>query len=209
MNQLSIRNVAPAEILEMMLALEPNAARAMQLSSAIGAQILPYQAAALYWLASDYNLDGSHIVEIGTYHGYSASIIAQAAKRAQVMTLNPNATEMALARNNLAAHINVTAIAMASWDYYPAAPCNLDMVFVDGNHKRAKRDLPWWNLIAFGGLMLFHDYTEVGCMPVVAAVDSLCAMLHKDGPDVVLIDSNGVGMAGVYKDRYIGWPGVR
>ena len=209
MNQLSIRNVAPAEILEMMLALAPDAEQAMVFASGIKKQILTYQAAALYWLASEYDLDGSRIIDICTYHGYSASILAQAAKRAQITTLNPRTDETLHARANLKLYRNVTFIKMASWDYYPAAPCNLEMVFVDGDHKRTWRDLPWWNLIAFGGLMLFHDYTPGIEGRVVAAVDKLCAALHKDGPDVVIIDSNGVGMAGIYKDQYIGWPGVR
>jgi predicted O-methyltransferase YrrM len=209
MKQLDIRNVAEAEILEMMLTLAPNAGPAIKRSSVIRKQLKTYQAAALYWMAEEFNLDGSRIMEIGTFLGYSTSVIAQAAPRAHITTMNPKPKEVETARKNLSKCRNVTFVTMASWDYYPAAPCNIEMVFVDGDHKRVRRDLPWWNLLAYGGLMLFHDYTIESCAPVVAAVDQLCASQKKVAPDVVIIDSDGVGMAGVYKTNYTGWPGVR
>jgi len=208
MKKLDIRNVPAAEILEMMLTLAPGAAKALERVKHIKNKLLPYQAAALYVLAQQYDLDGARIMEIGTLQGYSASVMAQAARRAHITTLNPNKDELEVAKRNLAPCRNVTTLAMASWDYYPAAPVNVEMVFVDGDHKRARRDLPWWNLIAFGGLMLFHDYSPVKVPPVYVAVNSLCAQLKKGAPDVVIIDSDGVGMAGVYKDAYVGWPGV-
>ena len=209
MKQLDIRNVAEAEILEMMISLAPNAGPALKRSSPIRRQLKPYQAAALYWMAEEFNLDGSRIMEIGTFLGYGTSIMAQAARRAHITTLNPNPKELETARVNLSKCRNITFIEMASWDYYPAAPCNIEMVFVDGDHKRVNRDLPWWNLLAFGGLMLFHDYSPKLCPPVYGTVNKLCEALHKHTPDVVIIDDNGVGMAGVYKTNYIGWPGVR
>jgi len=207
-NKLDLRNLPPSELLQMMHTLAPTAPAAMARSAPIRAQLLPYQAAALYYLAQQYDLDALRIVEIGTLFGYSTSIISQAARRARITTLNPNAGEVAIARRNLAGCHNVTCIEMASWDYYPAAPVNVEMVFVDGDHKRAVRDLPWWNVLAFGGLMLFHDYSAATCGPVVAAVNRLCEQLKKAAPDVVIIDANGIGMAGIYKDAYIGWPGV-
>ena len=209
MKRIDIRNVAPAEIFEMMVALAPGVGKALSRSKQIEGKLLPYQAAALYWLASQYNLDGSRILEIGTLHGYSASVMAQAVPRAHITTLNPVKAEVVNARTQLAPCRNVTLIDVASWDYYPAAPDNIEMVFVDGDHKRAVRDLPYWNKLAFGGLILFHDYSPKLVPPVYAAVNMLCDQLKKDAPDVVIIDSQGVGMAGVYKDTYIGWPGVR
>jgi predicted O-methyltransferase YrrM len=186
MKQLDIRNVAEAEILEMMLTLAPNAGPAIKRSSVIRKQLKTYQAAALYWMAEEFNLDGSRIMEIGTFLGYSTSIIAQAAPRAHITTMNPKPKEVETARKNLSKCRNVTFVTMASWDYYPAAPCNIEMVFVDGDH-----------------------YTIESCAPVVAAVDQLCASQKKVAPDVVIIDSDGVGMAGIYKTNYTGWPGVR
>ena len=209
MNKLDIRNIAPAEIMEMMTTLAPGVGKALARSEHIKCKMYPYQGALLYWLAQQYNQDGARIVEIGTLHGYSASIMAQAAPRAHITTLNPTKAEVLGARVTLADYRNVTIIDIASWDYYPAAPVNIEMVFVDGDHKRAARDLPWWNVIAFGGLMAFHDYSPVKVPPVAVAVDRLCAQLKKAAPDVVVIDDAGVGMAGIYKDAYIGWPGVR
>jgi len=209
MRPLDINNVKPAEILQMILTLCPRAKLALARSEHIPAQLLPYQAALLYWLAEEYNQDGAHIVEIGTFQGYSISIIAQAAPRAHITMLNPSATEIACARENLAAYRNITLIPMASWDYYVAAPQHIEMVFVDGDHKRVARDLVWWNRLTHGGLIAFHDYSPKVCPPVIGAVDRLLVHTKKAGPDVRVIDSDGVGLAGIYADVYRGWPEFR
>ncbi len=168
-------------------------------------QIERYQAAALYKLAGQYNRPDACILEIGTYYGYSAAVIALAAPQAIFLTLNPREWEVADARRNLAHFINVNVIQDHSWDYlknYP--PPDLDLIFIDGDHKRVKLDLPWWNYVTLGGLMLFHDYSPLGsrrhCPPVFEAVNEFANWLGRE-PDVSIIDSGRVGMAGFYKHK--------
>lgn len=209
MRPLDINNVKPAEILKTLFALCPQAKMALARSEHIAAQVLPYQAALLYWLAEEYNQDGARILEIGTYQGYSTSILAQAAPRAQITSLNPSGPEMAQARVNLVDYRNITLLPHRSWDFYAAGPERLEMIFVDGYHKQAARDLIWWNRLVHGGLMLWHDSTVAGSGYIVLAIDKLLAHVKKLVPDVRVIDSNGIGMAGIYADVYRGWPELR
>lgn len=176
----------------------PEAAQALKNSAHIRGQLEPYQAAALFALARKH--DGGNILEIGTLIGYSASLIAQAAPNAEIATLNSAAHEIEAARHNLAEWPNVQVIQAISWDYLESyvGPM-LNMVFVDGDHKRVARDVPWWDWVAEGGLMLFHDYSPEKCPPVYAAVNGLAEALGR-GPDVLLMDDQGVGMAGLTAD---------
>jgi len=142
---------------------------------------------------------GANILEIGTAAGFSASLLAQAAPLATIVTLNPRDWEVATATNYLEPWPNVTAVQAVSWDYLDTynAP-ELDMVFVDGDHNRIFRDMPWFNLLKVGGLMLFHDYSEVSCPSVFKTVRNF--MLELKRPlDVEIIDSNLIGMAGIVR----------
>ena len=175
----------------------PDAIDALAKSGHIKGQLKLYQAAALYALARRY--DKGNILEIGTLVGYSSSLIAQAAPNGTITTLNPTTHEAKEARKNLVQYGNVTVIEQKSWDYLNkyTGPL-LDMIFVDGDHVRVEKDLPWWSWLKRGGLMLFHDYTE-HCSPhVCRAVDGMSEILGK-GPDVLLIDTDDVGMAGFIK----------
>ena len=177
----------------------PAAAEACQNSEEIPAQMLYYQALALYALASRYNVEGANILEIGTAAGYSASIIAQAAPKATIVTLNPREWEVRTARQYLSQYPNVMVIEAASWDYLDTyqGP-QLEMVFVDGDHNRVPKDLPWFNWLKTGGLMLFHDYSEAACPAVYKTVNQL--VLDFDRLlDIQIVDNNKIGLAGFYR----------
>ena len=166
-------------------------------------EVYTYQAVVLYVLAGDYNRVDAHLLEIGTAVGFSAAYLAEGAPLAKITTLNPKEAEVHVARQNLTAYGNVTVVPELSWDYlgrYEGPP--LDMIFVDGDHNAVVRDLPWWNWLAEGGLMVFHDYAPADtirpCPPVYNAVNTLSACLHRK-LDIKVIDDDGVGLAGLYR----------
>jgi predicted O-methyltransferase YrrM len=166
-------------------------------------EVYSYQAAALYCLAYKYNQREYTILEIGTYYGFTAAIMALAAPRAKIITLNPLAWEVDAARKSLRQFKNISVLLGKSWDYLEIyAGADLSMVFIDGDHKRVKKDLPWWNKIRAGGLFFFHDYSPLGaarhCPPVYEAVNDFAEYLGRD-PDVLIVDNDKVGMAGFYK----------
>ena len=124
-------------------------------------EIYDYQAAALFHIARDHGQ--GPILEIGTYYGYTAAIMALAAPTAQVITLNVLAWEVDAAQKRLAELRNVLCLLQNSRDYlhiYAGTP--FSMIFVYGDHNRVKKDFPWWDKLAPGGLMLFHDYAPAG-----------------------------------------------
>lgn len=197
----------PDEILEAALALHPEAKDALQearRATQRGKQeVYPYQAACLYALAAQYNRKGANILEIGTYYGYSAAVMAQAAPLAHIVTLNPTEWEFNSATENLRRFENVRVKCIESQSYldgYNDPP--LDMIFVDGDHKRVKEDLPWWDELAPDGLMIFHDFSPGGskrqCPPVWRALHEFAAVLGRE-PDVLIVDDGLAGMAGWYK----------
>ena len=164
-------------------------------------QISEYQGAALYALAKQY--DGGRILEIGTFLGYSATLLSRAAPKARIVTLNPREDEMALARQFLRPCANVTPVAQKSWDYlaeFEGKP--FDMIWVDGDHARIALDLPWWKHLRTGGLFLHHDYSPAGswrpCPVVFDALNEFAARLGRE-LDVLVVDDGGVGLAGFYK----------
>jgi predicted O-methyltransferase YrrM len=167
-------------------------------------EVFPYQAAVLYALAKQYNREEAQILEIGTYYGLTAAVIAEAAPKANIITLNPLEWEVQDARYALHRYENVSVICRHSWDYLEmlAPEWMLDMVFIDGDHKRVRLDLPWWNRVKEGGLILFHDYTPLGnprhCPPVYEVVNEFAGYLGRE-MDVAVIDTDNVGMAGFYK----------
>ena len=178
----------------------PGARAALYTAQNIRAQLLPWQAAAVFKLALLCNRPGAMILEIGTGAGYSTAIMAQAAPNAHIMTLNTNEPERLDSLEALSPWRNIQSIGKASWDFLDGyrGP-HLDLIFVDGDHKRVAKDLPWWDWVAPGGLMLFHDYSESQCPPVYNTLNKWRGELGQDF-DVLLTDSDGVGMAGFYKE---------
>lgn len=162
-------------------------------------QLLPWQSYWLYALASRIDRLGGRALEIGTALGYSAYLIARAMPHTKVFTLNPNGKESALAQAALTP-LGVLCFTYTSLDFLRINPYVYDFIFVDGDHARVACDLPWFNRLTPGGLMLFHDYSPHGphaCPPVYEAVNGLAASLGRS-LDVVLMDDGGTGMAGMY-----------
>jgi len=191
-------------IFQQLSALYPGALAAFERSKTIKPGLLGYQALALFALATRYDRPGARILELGTAVGYSASLLAQGAPRAQIVTLNPRTGELPLARQNLRPFANVTLLERYSWDHLAQTPAGvvLDMVFVDGDHNHIARDLPWFNHLAIGGLLLCHDYTPLGGRkpsPIIyAELNHLAEKLGRPF-DVSVIDESQVGMAGFYR----------
>lgn len=119
-------------------------------------EVYKYQAMILYLLAKQYNCAGANILEIGTAAGYTAACLAEAAPEASIETLNPSVHEIPQAAKNLAPYENVALLPLVSWDYLAAynGP-KLDLIFVDGDHKKIALDLPWWKHIKKWGLIAF------------------------------------------------------
>lgn len=189
---------SPETILNNLFAECPAAREALYNSRAIRAQLLSYQATALFILARRYNRPGMDILEIGTAAGYSASIMAQAAPLAKIVTLNPALHEIPAATENLKAYANVKIEPFASWDYLRDSTGTFDLIFVDGDHKQVALDMPWWDRLRVGGLMLFHDYSPIACAPVYEAVNALASKLATQ-LDVCVMDDSKIGLAGLYK----------
>jgi predicted O-methyltransferase YrrM len=201
MMRIQMEGMPPDKIMKALLLLDDGVEAALEGSAGIAAQILPYQAAALCILARQYDREGARLLDIGTAAGYSASVMAQAAPGAEVVTLNPAAHEVEAARRNLERWANARVVRAASWDYLADyRDPHLDMVFVDADHKRVAEDVPWWRWLTEGGLMLFHDYSAEACPPVREAVDGMAEALGR-GPDILIVDDGGIGMAGFYKRR--------
>lgn len=167
-------------------------------------EIYTYQAACLFTLAKAYNWSGTNILEFGTYYGFSAAVLAQATPLAQIVTLNPTEWEQQAAAENLRRWKNVEVKLSTSQELLKGynGPV-LDLIFVDGDHKRIQEDLPWWNWLAPGGLMLFHDYSPEGskrqCPPVWRALHEFAEQIGRE-PDVLIVDDGLAGMAGWYKE---------
>jgi len=177
-----------------------------------------FQAAALYVWTRPYNKPGAHILEIGSAYGYSLSIMALACPLAETITGMVPA-EKTWERDAANGHLldlelkNACVLGMKSWDYLADTPDTdrYDVVFVDGDHNRVKRDLPWFNRLNTGGAMIFHDYTPGGaperpCEPVYQAVHEMAKVLGRM-PDLLCIKDNGLGMAGFYRYHEETWDG--
>lgn len=189
----------PAYLLEQVLTVE--VANALGKSASIKGQLLDYQAAALFQLTKKYN--GRPILEIGTFVGYSTSILAQACPNSTIITLNNAQNEIRDARRNLGKYSNVTVLCETSWDYLKTGPSDWGLIFVDGDHVRVGNDLPWWNKLSNDGLMLFHDYS-VNEVFVKLAIDTMAVKFNRE-PDVSVVDTDGIGMAGFYKRKNDIW----
>jgi len=168
-------------------------------------EIATYQAAVLYAMARQYDRANASILEIGTAWGYSAAVMAEAAPKAHIVTLNqPKPAEFERAVKHLAPYRNVLPLQVLSWEYLEALEPDVrfDLVFVDGDHVQVKRDLPWWDRLNSGGLFLFHDYSPDGsgrpCQPVYDGVNHWMAEKNLE-PDVLVVDDRQVGIVGFYK----------
>lgn len=161
--------------------------------------VYPYQAAALYHLAKPYN--GGTALEIGTAYGYSCFYLASAMPDSQIVTLNASQGEVAEDVKILARFRNVQVLHRVSWEYLKESDGTAcyNFIFVDGDHKRVKNDFPFFNRLVDGGLMVFHDYSPLDsgrpCPPVYDGVNDLAKTLGR-APDVLIVDSNKVGLAG-------------
>lgn len=171
----------------------------------IPSQMLSYQQAVLFLLASYHRKAGgaAAMLDIGTGAGHSAAVMAVASPRARIMTMTPKAAEAIAASRFTRPYENVEVWTMTSEEFRRTydGP-DLVLVFVDGDHKHAERDVPWWEWVRPGGVMLFHDYSPTGsrspAQRVVDAVDRMAVRLGRR-PDVMIVDTNGDGMAGFRK----------
>ncbi len=198
----------PMEILSSIMHEHPDAAQALETARKhvprLKREIDEFQAAALFVLAQKYNFHGANILEIGTAWGYSAAVMSLAAPQASIVTLNPREDEVVMARAHLAAFKNVTIRVERSWDYLTRQiNPSWDMVFVDGDHKNLRLDLPWWAFVKPMGLMLYHDYSPEDsrrrCEVVYHILNDYRNELGRDF-DVSIIDDSKVGMVGYYKE---------
>ena len=200
MLRLNLEGIVPEHIMDLLRLIDPSIDSALSKSASIHARLLSYQGAALYILAGQYDRLGATMLDIGTASGYSASLMAWAAPGAGITTLNSARHEIPEATFNLGRFRNVEIMCIASWDYLEVyGGAGFDLVFVDSDHKHIARDMPFWNLVKPGGLMLFHDYSRLACPPVFNAVNGLAEVLGRS-PDVVVVDTDDIGMAGFYKE---------
>lgn len=170
-------------------------------------QMLPWQMCALYVLAADYCRPAGRILEIGTGFGTSAYMLAKARPLASIESLTINEREAAMANGFLQNMVGdrVQIMVRPSSEHWRLSHVRYDLIFVDGDHKRCHADLPWFNRLREGGLILFHDYSPQACPPVYAAVGELGQAVGRE-PDVALMDSNGIGMAGFVRSKGETWP---
>lgn len=163
------------------------------------------QAAAIAVLARQYDKPTANILELGAYHGYSAAILKLAAPSALVTTLEPDPTNRQTTRANIV-DLGVVVRPEQSTAYLALTENGrgkkYDLIFVDGDHKRIRDDLPWFNRLKIGGLFLHHDYSPLEsarpCPPVYEALNEFAAKLGRE-PDVLVVDDTGVGLAGWYR----------
>lgn len=175
-----------------------------RLPPAVKLKVLDYQLLALHVLARPYDRPGARILEIGTGHGGSGFMLARAAPHATITSLTTSVDEKEFAESYWRAQSlrNIEALAVASWDYVRADTEDFDLVFVDGDHNRIVRDLPWFNRLRIGGLFLCHDYSPADSRApsaiVFAELDRVSAILGRSF-DVRIVDEGKVGMAGFYR----------
>lgn len=169
-------------------------------------QVWFFQAAALSVLARQYNREDALLLEFGTALGFTATLIAQAAPQAKLVTLNPKRLEYE------AAWVvdycrNIEALMVDSQTYLDWSRTEgrlFDLIFVDGDHREAavRSDLGYWDLLRPGGLILFHDYSPPESARPGGDVFRLVAEFGQSlgrRPDVSVIDHREVGLVGWYR----------
>jgi predicted O-methyltransferase YrrM len=172
-----------------------------------------YEAALLYILATQYNYTGAVIAEVGTCYGWTAAIMQHAAPKAYVMTCTPNPNHVKIARNNLMPNFQgITVLETKSADWLEHIDDNsLDMVFIDGDHKHIRDDLPFYNKLKVGGLKFHHDYCPdkpecTGPRPCRWVYDALNDFAEKMHPfDVLMTDHNKEAVGGWYRQEGEVW----
>lgn len=169
---------------------------------AVKRKVLDYQMLALYYLARAY--DHGRILEIGTGHGGSAYMLAHAAPNATVVSITTNPHEKIDAERywRSVGIKHALVVVEPSWDFLARTEDMFDFVFIDGDHNRIARDLPWFNRLNVGGLMVCHDYSpQDSRTPSGIVFDELNALRDRLGRpfDVSLIDEGKVGMVGFYR----------
>jgi predicted O-methyltransferase YrrM len=141
---------------------------ALALVETIPGWLRPEDAAKLYELASE---SPGPIVEIGTYHGKSAVLMALAARDAghdvTVYTLEVDPTFIAAAARQaerLGVAERILFVRGTSRSLARAYPrLEPSLTFVDGDHTRrgTRRDLvALERLVPVGGFVLFHDFSD-------------------------------------------------
>jgi len=174
-----------------------------------------YEAALLYILATQYNYLGAVIAEVGTCYGFTAAIMQHAAPDARVMTCTPNPNHVKIARNNLIPNFqSITVLETMSVDWLEHIEDNtIDMVFIDGDHKNVRDDLPFYNKLKVGGLKFHHDYCPdrpecTGPRPCRWVYDALNEFADKMHPfDVLMTDHNREAVGGFYRREGEHWEG--
>ena len=168
------------------------------------------QALVIAYLASQYDRKDAFILEIGANRGFTAAVLKLAAKKALVTTLEPDENNRREARGNVLP-LGVVVRPEKSTLYLErteGSGCEYDMIFVDGDHKRVRLDLPWFNRLKVGGLFLHHDYSPLEsarpCPSVFEALNDFGAHLGREA-DVLVVDNTMVGMAGWYRREGETW----
>lgn len=113
---------------------------------------------------------GAVIVELGTRNGFSAAVLALAAPRAHIMTIDIEPGP----RAGLRGFTHVQEMQGVSWQCAERVPAaSVDLLFIDADHTCATRDLKAWrSRLKPGAAVVFHDY--VPRFPdVIAAANSL------------------------------------
>lgn len=162
--------------------------------------MLSHESTLLWALAKQYNYDGAHFLEIGTYKGCSCSVMAQAAPLAQIQTLEVDAQAARDARDVLSVFPNVLVKTEDSSIYlrtYNGPMFNL--ILIDGDHRRIAQDIPWWSWLIGGGLILFHDYWPGQFDEIVKAVDGLAMMVCRKFSISTFATDTSRGFVGIYK----------
>lgn len=174
-------------------------------------QMLPYQMGALFGLAREMGkkFRKSRILEIGTGFGSSTIFLSLAAPEAVITSLTMSAEEGEIAKKNLRAcgcGDNVDVRATKSTNYLKVSSPHrfYSLIWVDGDHNRIREDMPWFNRVRIGGLFLCHDYSDNAGNQVKLELNRFRDKLGREF-DVYLKDTNGIGMAGFFRQKGDRW----
>ena len=133
------------------------------------------ETAALLALAA-----GKAVLEIGTFEGYSAALMATVAKRVETVDWHQGGHELGerntlmTAWRNLRDAPNVVMHVGKSAAVLPGLRGPFDLVFIDGSHQYADVRLDIIHARRLSKQLLFHDY-NYGFIGVMRAVNELCA----------------------------------
>ncbi len=135
------------------------------------------ETAALMALAA-----GKRVLEIGTFEGFSAALMAQVAIVVHTVDWHRGGEELGEQITLPTAWLNIRAAGAdnvilhvgKSADVLPALRGPFDLVFIDGSHQYegVRQDIALSRRLS--NALLFHDY-NYGFVGVMRAVDELCA----------------------------------